>query len=260
MPLPLFRNPVLAARGNYSDLLTDLNSLEVSEIVVAVDRDQFYVVTDFGGSKVLSPVGATTAQGLLADTAIQTSDLAVIAFTGNFADLQGFNINNQSIDELNDVDTSTTPPVIGQTLKWDGSNYIPANESTGSGVAANASELKTTASLSPSASQDVTYLGLGKAGNFTRITVDQATWVTFYVDAASRSADSGRQQNVAPLGGSGVLLDIITPGAQTVLVTPVVGYFNNDTVQANALYATVRNAGASTTPINVTVDALVLLS
>ena len=28
----------------------------------------------------------------------------------------------QSIDSLQDVDTSSSPPVVGQVLKWDGSN------------------------------------------------------------------------------------------------------------------------------------------
>jgi hypothetical protein len=33
-----------------------------------------------------------------------------------------------SIDDLTDVDTSTVAPVVGQTLKWDGSNWVPADD------------------------------------------------------------------------------------------------------------------------------------
>lgn len=36
-----------------------------------------------------------------------------------------------SIDDLTDVDTSTVAPVVGQTLKWDGSNWVPADGETG---------------------------------------------------------------------------------------------------------------------------------
>ena len=38
-----------------------------------------------------------------------------------------------SIDDLTDVDTTTTAPSSGQVLKWNGTNWIPASDSTGSG-------------------------------------------------------------------------------------------------------------------------------
>lgn len=40
-----------------------------------------------------------------------------------------------SIDELTDVDTSTTTPFIGQTLVWDGTNWVPGDSSDGIGEA-----------------------------------------------------------------------------------------------------------------------------
>ena len=40
-----------------------------------------------------------------------------------------------SIDELTDVDTSTTTPFIGQTLVWDGANWVPGDSSDGIGEA-----------------------------------------------------------------------------------------------------------------------------
>ena len=41
----------------------------------------------------------------------------------------------QSIDELTDVDTSTAAPAIGQTLVWDGVNWVPGDSSDGIGEA-----------------------------------------------------------------------------------------------------------------------------
>lgn len=38
-----------------------------------------------------------------------------------------------SLNQIGDVDTSTTPPSPGQTLKWDGSNWTPSNDIGGSG-------------------------------------------------------------------------------------------------------------------------------
>jgi hypothetical protein len=40
-----------------------------------------------------------------------------------------------SIDELTDVDTSTTAPFVGQTLVWDGDNWVPGDTSEGIGDA-----------------------------------------------------------------------------------------------------------------------------
>lgn len=40
-----------------------------------------------------------------------------------------------SIDELTDVDTSTTTPFIGQTLVWDGANWVPGDSTEGIGEA-----------------------------------------------------------------------------------------------------------------------------
>lgn len=40
-----------------------------------------------------------------------------------------------SIDELTDVDTSTTTPFVGQTLVWDGANWVPGDSSEGIGEA-----------------------------------------------------------------------------------------------------------------------------
>jgi hypothetical protein len=39
----------------------------------------------------------------------------------------------QSIDSLQDVDTSSSPPVVGQVLKWDGSNWVADDEAAFTG-------------------------------------------------------------------------------------------------------------------------------
>jgi len=37
-----------------------------------------------------------------------------------------FDIYTDPIDDLTDVDTTTDPPALNETLKWDGSNWVPA--------------------------------------------------------------------------------------------------------------------------------------
>jgi len=58
---------LLPARGNYSDLAANVAALLDGEICYAIDQDQYYQKE----GSVLVSVGATKAQGLLADSALQ---------------------------------------------------------------------------------------------------------------------------------------------------------------------------------------------
>lgn len=46
-----------------------------------------------------------------------------------------------SIDQLSDVDTTTTPPTSGQVLKWNGTNWVPGADSTAGGGSTDADTL-----------------------------------------------------------------------------------------------------------------------
>jgi hypothetical protein len=59
-----------------------------------------------------------------------------------------------SIDDLNDVDTSSSPPNNNQTLKWNGTNWVPADDidtdttySAGDGLQLNGTEFSLNANL-----------------------------------------------------------------------------------------------------------------
>jgi hypothetical protein len=70
-----------------------------------------------------------------------------------------------SIDELSDVDTTTTPPVVGQALVWDGTDWIPGESGSGSGVG-----------------------GINYIENFDA-EVDTADWATYQDAAAAEPVD-----------------------------------------------------------------------
>ena len=100
------------------------------------------------------------------------------------------------------------------------------------------------------------FTGLGEAGTFVQVTVSRPAWVRFYATAADRTADSGRQFDVDPLPGSGVLLEVkTTQNNQVVKITPAAIYYNNDTLPDQALYARIRNDGDADTTIATTVRA-----
>ena len=60
---------------------------------------------------------------------VPTNDNNTVYSAGTGLQLLGtiFSLNS-GIDNLNDVDVSTTTPVSGQVLSWDGSNWIPTND------------------------------------------------------------------------------------------------------------------------------------
>jgi len=62
-----------------------------------------------------------------------------------------------SIDDLSDVDTTTTSPSSGQVLKWDGSNWTPANDTTLSLGSASINDLGDVNISSVSDGQVLTY-------------------------------------------------------------------------------------------------------
>ena len=66
----------------------------------------------------------SAATGLEFVAGIQSSDLSAI-----------------SINALSDVDTATAAPSVGQVLKWNGTNWVPAADATSGGAGTNADTL-----------------------------------------------------------------------------------------------------------------------
>ena len=110
----------------------------------------------------------------------------------------------------------------------------------------------TTASIADAASDDVTLTGTGAAGDFVAIETDKAAWVVVYSDTASRTADSGRAETTAPVSGSGVLLEVVTTGAERIKLTPHYAYFNDESTPASELYLKVTNKSGSSGTVTIT--------
>lgn len=116
---------------------------------------------------------------------------------------------------------------------------------------------QSTGSIASGASANITFSGF-KAYTLYKVQTSHAAWVTIYTDTSSRSSDSSRSQTTDPTPGSGVILDVITTGAQTQLITPATIGFNNDTPASTSIYARVKNNSGSTQNITVTLTILQL--
>jgi len=155
-------------------------------------------------------------------------------------------------------------PVANYDSEYNGAsalgNLVPvgvtADTTTGLPPQRRVTGTVTTSSLADSASEDVTLTGIGKAGTLLQVTTDRAAWVVMYCTTAARTADSGRDSATDPDAGSGVLAEVLTTGAETVVITPALGYFNLEATPVAELYLKVENRSGGASTVQVDVSAL----
>lgn len=178
---------------------------------------------------------------------------ATVATSGAYADLTGKPTIPTAINDLSDVDTATTAPSANQVLAWNGTNWVPADQSGGGGGGGSTSaRLSETQTASSGAA---TFTGLGHSGTFLKVTSSLDAWIVFYGSAASRTADASRPYNTDPTAGSGVLAEFYITAGATILATPGTVYANNDASGTEAIYAAVRSQAGANVNSQVTVVA-----
>lgn len=147
-------------------------------------------------------------------------------------------------------------------VKVDGTSItIDANDvisSSGGSTVPSITDLPgTTASVAPDTAIDLNITGY-KGYVLYKVTASHESWVRIYVDDATRQNDSTRSQGEDPAPGSGCIAEVITTGSnQSILITPGVMGFNNDSpAPQEIIYASVTNRSNSAVAITVTLTAL----
>ena len=142
---------------------------------------------------------------------------------------------------------------VGSGLSIDGNGVLTA---TGGSTVPQIQDLAgTTASLAADATAELNITGY-KAYSLFKITTDAEAWVRVYVDDASRDADATRSEGEDPTPGSGVISEVRTSGAQSILISPGIMGFNNDSPRTDTIYLAVTNRSGAATTITVTLTAL----
>ena len=176
-------------------------------------------------------------------------------FSGSYTDLANKPSIPSGINDLGDVDTTTTAPAVGEILKWDGSNWVPGTDATGgasTGLSSRTTASATATSLATATDAEIT-ITAAKAFSLLKIETTHASWVTLYTDTTSRTADSSRTETTDPLPGSGVIAEIITSDGATQRITPgTIGWNNDPGAPTTNIYAKVVNKSGSTANITVT--------
>lgn len=145
---------------------------------------------------------------------------------------------------------------IGAGLDIDVNGVVNVTASgIGGGLVTRQDLAGTTSSLADNATAELNIVGY-KSYTLLKIQTSAAAWVRVYTDDTSRDADVTRSEGQDPTAGSGVITEVRTTGAQTVLITPGVIGFNNDATPSTNIYLSVTNRSGSTTPITVTLTAI----
>lgn len=164
MPVPSPRSKLLPARGNYSDLAANVAELLDGEICYAIDQDQYYQKE----GSILVSVGASKAQGLLADTALQdapSDGSEYVRKDGSWAVATGGGGGGPaSTDDLPEGSTNLYFP----EAPADGSEYVRKDGSwavaTGGGAAGVSSIIAGSGISVDQATGDVTITATGGGG------------------------------------------------------------------------------------------------
>lgn len=144
---------------------------------------------------------------------------------------------------------------IGPGLQIDQAGIVSVAVGSGTGLQSRDALSGTTTSIADNASAELNITGY-KSYSLYKIETSHAAWVRIYTDDAARDQDRTRSENVDPLPGSGVIAEVSTSGAETVLLTPGVIGFNNDSPVGTTIYAEVTNRSGSSAAITVTLTAL----
>lgn len=254
-------SPIPSQAGNVGRFLTTNGS--------AVSWGSPYPAQAGNQGRFLTTDGTTVSWGTLAEQ-INLVGLADVAInTPVFGQVLKYNGStwynaNDSIGDLltldNLTDVTITNPTDGQVLKYDAGNnrWVNAADSTGTGSAVSRNTASAIASsLAAGATGNVTITGY-KGYVLYKIQTSAAAWVRIYADTASRTADASRAEGADPNPSAGVIAEVITTGAQTILLTPGVIGFNNETVPNSNIQVAVTNKSGATTSITVTLTLVAL--
>jgi len=175
-----------------------------------------------------------------------------------------------------DAHLNTSSAANNEVLSWNGTDYDWVAQSSGSGGGLSNTEIinlvsgsglvmlptrttktGTTTSLADGASGNLDITGF-KSYGLMSIQTDKAAWVRIYTDDASRTADASRAETTDPTPDAGVVAEVITTGASTILVSPGVFGFNNEATPTTTIPCAVKNKSGSTATVQVTLKLLQL--
>jgi plastocyanin len=127
----------------------------------------------------------------------------------------------------------------------------------GSSLQSRTDVTATTGTLANNAAADLSITGF-KGYALMAIETDKAAWVRVYVNGATRTADASRLDTADPLPDAGVIAEVITTGAETVIVSPGTIGYSLESTPNTTIPLRVENRSGSTGTVQVTLTVLQL--
>ena len=252
--------------GSYIDLTNkptipvDLTDLGITDGTVGQ-----VLTTDGAGGFTFEDAGPGGAGIVLTDLSVTvaaagTSNLAYNNATGVFTftppNLSAYALSSSIPADLTDL--GITDGTVGQVLTTDGAGTFTFEDAGGgSSLQARTTKAGTTASLANAATGNVDVVGF-KSYALMAIQTDRAAWVRIYANGASRAADSSRLETTDPTPDAGVIAEVITTGAQTVLISPGAFGFNFESSPTTTIPCAVTNKSGAASTVTVTLSVLQL--
>lgn len=131
-------------------------------------------------------------------------------------------VNNFSIDALSDVDTTTTAPTSGQVLKWNGSQWAPANDATSGGGGLDADTLD---------GLDSTYFL-----NYNNLSNKPSIPTTFAGLSDTPANFTGAAGRFVKVNGSGTALEFVTGSSASTALNDLSDVTASGAAQGDVLY------------------------
>jgi hypothetical protein len=230
--------------------------------------DEITIAAAGGGgtaSNSFSTIAVAGQTSVAADSATDTLTLVagtnITITTNDGTDTITINASGggaSALDDLTDV-VITGTPTNGQVLKYDTgtSKWVNGTDAGGSSLPTRATLSGATSSIADGAVGPINITGY-KSYMLMRVETSAAAWVRIYVSEAARIADASRLEGTDPLPGAGVIAEVITTGAQTVLISPGTLGFNNESTVTTNIPVRVTNKSGAEAAITVTLTALQL--
>lgn len=237
-------------------------TLTITNTAPNVTQNVFTTIAVAGQNSVVADTSTDTltlvAGNNVTITTSDSTDTVTINAThpNTFTNIAVAGQNSLLADNVNDTLTITAGSGITVTTN-DSTDTITIAATAVSGLESRSTAAGTTSSLANSASADLNITGF-KGYALYKIQTSVSAWVRLYTDAASRSSDSSRLETVDPTTGSGVIAEVITSGGQTILMSPAVIGFNNETSPTTTIPCRVTNNSGSTAAVTVTLTLLKL--
>jgi hypothetical protein len=163
------------------------------------------------------------------------------------------------VNELSDTVSTLSTNVQNLTNRVStlegGGTDAPSIPNLGAGLTSRTTVSGTTSSIADGVAENLDITAF-RGYNLFKIDTSHAAWVTVYCSNDSRTNDASRPETTDPLPGSGVIAEVITTGEETILISPGVVGFNDDSPVAPSIPIKVVNKSGSSAAITVTLTVL----